>query len=213
MTTHDYDSESDPSLTQVEPTTARTNRGVEQSDLSTSADASGLPTESTASADQSLTAATDPGPAAADPGRAATDPGRHAQAEGSIAGQTEPANPYSPPAPESATVASESSGGLGSAPQVGTESSDGTSLFADAELEELRTRWDDVQAGFVDDPKDCVQKADGLVSAVVEQLTSGFTEARSRLEQQWSRGEEASTEDLRVALKRYREFFDRLLAV
>src|SRR4051812_34720998 len=61
--------------------------------------------------------------------------------------------------------------------------------------------------------RDCVQKADGLVSDVVRQLISGFTEARSRLEQQWSRGEEASTEDLRVALKRYREFFDRLLAV
>ena len=74
-------------------------------------------------------------------------------------------------------------------------------------------RWDNVQTGFVDDPKDCVQKADGLVSDVVEQLTNGFTEARSRLEQQWGRGEEASTEDLRVALKRYREFFDRLLAV
>ena len=206
MTTHDYHGETNPSLTQVEPTTARTNREVEQSDLSTSADASALPTESSASADQRSTAATDPDPAA-------TDPGRHAQAEGSIAGQQEPANPYSPPAPESATIASESSGGLGSAPQVGTESSNGTSLFADAELEELRTRWGDVQAGFVDDPKDCVQKADGLVSAVVEQLTSGFTEARSRLEQQWSRGEEASTEDLRVALKRYREFFDRLLAV
>ena len=42
---------------------------------------------------------------------------------------------------------------------------------------------------------------------------SGFAEARSRLEQQWSRGEDASTEDLRVALKRHREFFDRLLAV
>ena len=220
MTTHDYHGDTDPSLTQVEPTTARTDRGAEQSDLSTSADASDLPRGSTASADQWSTAATDPGPAATDPGRAATDPGRaamdpgrHAQAEGSIAGQTEPANPYSPPAPESATIASESSGDLGSAPQVGTESSNGTSLFADAELTELRTRWDNVQAGFVDDPKDCVQKADGLVSDVVEQLTSGFTEARSRLEQQWSRGEEASTEDLRVALKRYREFFDRLLAV
>jgi hypothetical protein len=81
------------------------------------------------------------------------------------------------------------------------------------ERDELRTRWDGVQAGFVDDPRDCVQQADGLVSDVVRQLISGFTEARSRLEQQWSRGEEASTEDLRVALKRYREFFDRLLAV
>jgi hypothetical protein len=87
------------------------------------------------------------------------------------------------------------------------------SLFADAERDGLRMRWNGVQAGFVDDPRDCVQKADALVSDVVQQLINGFTEARSRLEQQWSRGEEASTEDLRVALKRYREFFDRLLAV
>jgi hypothetical protein len=70
-----------------------------------------------------------------------------------------------------------------------------------------------VQASFVDDPKDCVQKADVLVSDLVEQLTSGFADARSHLEEQWARGEEASTEDLRVALMHYREFFQRLLAV
>ncbi|MDT5388153.1 MAG: hypothetical protein QOE04_1794 [Mycobacterium sp.] len=87
------------------------------------------------------------------------------------------------------------------------------SLFADDDLAELRARWNEVQAGFVDDPRACVQKADGLVSDVVTRLTSGFTEARSRLEHQWGRGEEASTEDLRVALTRYREFFERLLAV
>ena len=86
-------------------------------------------------------------------------------------------------------------------------------LFADDELAGLRARWDSVQAAFVDDPRECVQKADSLVSDLVEQLTSGFTDARSRLEEQWARGEEASTEDLRVALKRYREFFERLLAV
>ena len=70
-----------------------------------------------------------------------------------------------------------------------------------------------VQAAFVDDPKDCVQQADLLVSDVVEQFTTGFAQARSRLEEQWSRGQEASTEDLRMALMHYREFFDRLLAV
>ena len=86
------------------------------------------------------------------------------------------------------------------------------SLFADNDRSSLRSRWDDVQAGFVDDPKDCVQKADALVSDVVQQLTDGFSDARSRLEAQWARGEEASTEDLRQALKRYREFFERLLA-
>jgi hypothetical protein len=89
----------------------------------------------------------------------------------------------------------------------------GDDLFADDEMVGLRARWDSVQASFVDDPKECVHKADGLVSDVVEQLTSSFTHARSRLEEQWARGEEASTEDLRIALKRYREFFDRLLAV
>ncbi|MDT5130621.1 MAG: hypothetical protein QOH54_6265 [Mycobacterium sp.] len=94
-----------------------------------------------------------------------------------------------------------------------TESSTERELFADDELAGMRARWDNVQAGFVDDPRECVQKADSLVSDVVERLTTGFTQARSRLEEQWARGEEASTEDLRVALKRYREFFERLLAV
>ncbi|HEY2502470.1 MAG TPA: hypothetical protein VGI68_13905 [Mycobacterium sp.] len=86
-------------------------------------------------------------------------------------------------------------------------------LFADDDLAELRARWAGVQAAFVDDPKECVQKADVLVSDLVEQLTTGFAHARSRLEEQWERGEEASTEELRVALMHYREFFERLLAV
>ena len=95
---------------------------------------------------------------------------------------------------------------------MSTDQSRTNSLFAD-DTSGLRSRWDDVQAAFVDDPKECVQKADTLVAEVVEQLTNGFSEARSRLEAQWSRGEEASTEDLRLALKRYREFFQRLLSV
>ena len=90
--------------------------------------------------------------------------------------------------------------------------SDDELLFA-ADISGLRSRWDDVQAAFVDDPSECVQKADALVAEVVEQLTAGFSEARSRLEAQWARGEDASTEDLRLALRRYREFFQRLLAV
>jgi len=93
------------------------------------------------------------------------------------------------------------------------ESTSERALFADDQLAGLTARWDNVQAGFVDDPRDCVQKADGLVSDVVKQLTAGFADARTRLEEQWARGEEASTEDLRVALKQYREFFQRLLAV
>ncbi|MBY0286322.1 MAG: hypothetical protein K2X52_04150 [Mycobacteriaceae bacterium] len=85
-------------------------------------------------------------------------------------------------------------------------------LLFNADASGLRSRWDDIQAVFVDDPADCVQKADTLVAEVVEQVTAGFSEARSRLEAQWAKGEEASTEDLRLALQRYREFFQRLLA-
>lgn len=96
-----------------------------------------------------------------------------------------------------------------SGPDTATE----ISLFGETELSGFRSRWDDVQAAFVDDPRGCVQKADGLVAEVVDALTAGFSEARSRMEAQWTRGEEVSTEDLRLALKRYREFFQRLLAV
>src|SRR6476661_6381787 len=92
------------------------------------------------------------------------------------------------------------------APAAKDETSPGESLFAEDELSVLRLRWDEVQSSFVDDPRQCVQKADGLVQDVVDRLTTGFSEARSRLEEQWARGEEGSTEDLRLALKRYREF-------
>jgi hypothetical protein len=86
-------------------------------------------------------------------------------------------------------------------------------LFADDELQSFRSRWEEVQRSFVDEPQGSVQKADALVSDLVERLTAGFTEARSGLEEQWKQGEEASTEDLRVALTRYRAFFQRLLEV
>ena len=114
---------------------------------------------------------------------------------------------------ESSTALTESSEvGTGTS-TARTEPSTDKSLFADDDVSGLRSRWDDVQAAFVDDPKECVQKADALVAEVVERLTTGFSEARSRLEAQWARGEEASTEDLRLSLKRYREFFQRLLSV
>jgi hypothetical protein len=91
--------------------------------------------------------------------------------------------------------------------------SGGQTLFADGELSDLRSRWTEVQSAFVDDPRECVQKADGLVADVVDRLTAGFSHTRSGLEEQWSRGEQASTEDLRIALQQYRDFFERLLAV
>lgn len=86
-------------------------------------------------------------------------------------------------------------------------------LFDDSELQSFRGRWEQVQGEFVDEPRDSVRKADDLVSDLVERLTSGFAETRAGLEEQWNKGEEASTEDLRVALTRYRTFFQRLLKV
>ena len=86
-------------------------------------------------------------------------------------------------------------------------------LFAGEERDRLGGQWDAVQAAFVDDPRAAVERADALVAEVVQILTTSFTGERSRLEQQWSQGEDVSTEDLRQALHRYRSFFERLLHV
>jgi len=122
-----------------------------------------------------------------------------------------------PPAEDESLTTGDESSAAGEPSQMETEPSSEPStersLLADNDLSGLRSRWDDVQAAFVDNPKECVQKADILVAEVVEQLTTGFSDARSRLEAQWARGEKVSTEDLRVALKRYRDFFQRLLSV
>jgi hypothetical protein len=85
-------------------------------------------------------------------------------------------------------------------------------VLAEDDAAELRERWERLQARFVDEPQEAVEEADGLVSDVFDQLTRTFAAERGSLEEQWNRGEEASTEDLRVALQRYRSFFERLLA-
>lgn len=91
------------------------------------------------------------------------------------------------------------------------EDSASARLFSDAEMGDLRSRWDNVQAEFVDEPKRAVKEADQLVATVMQKLTSGFANERTLLEKQWDSGAEVSTEDLRVALQRYRTFFGRLL--
>lgn len=90
---------------------------------------------------------------------------------------------------------------------------DGTPLFPSNELNDLRTRWKEIQTAFVDEPRKAVEQADGLVASAMKRLAEVFAQERSRLEQQWDRGDNVSTEDLRVALQRYRSFFDRLLSV
>ena len=86
-------------------------------------------------------------------------------------------------------------------------------LFPGAEIEALRTRWEAIQTGFVDEPKTAVTEADALVAQTVTRLAEVFAEERTNLEKQWGHEGNISTEELRVALRRYRSFFDRLLSV
>ncbi|MGC2474302.1 MAG: hypothetical protein WA485_08200 [Candidatus Sulfotelmatobacter sp.] len=91
---------------------------------------------------------------------------------------------------------------------------DGTGpLFPSEELHGLRARWKEIQIAFVDEPRKAVEQADGLVASAMKRLAEVFAEERAGLERQWDRGDDVSTENLRVALQRYRAFFDRLLSV
>src|SRR5512146_1979329 len=93
------------------------------------------------------------------------------------------------------------------------DQSDRIALFEPAQLNEFKGRWSEVQAGFVDEPRRAVQQADMLVSDVISRITDSFGRERTQLEQQWDRGGDVSTEDLRQALQRYRSFFSRLLSL
>ncbi len=88
-----------------------------------------------------------------------------------------------------------------------------TPLLAGDVVNELRTRWTDIQAGFVDEPRHAVEQADSLVAEAIKRLAETFANERNQLEGQWDRGGDVSTEDLRQALQRYRSFFSRLLSV
>jgi len=86
-------------------------------------------------------------------------------------------------------------------------------LFPNNEADRLRSEWTDIQAAFVDAPREAVQRADQLVAGTMKHIAEVFAGERRNLEQQWDRGDNVTTEDLRVALQRYRAFFDRLLSL
>jgi hypothetical protein len=77
----------------------------------------------------------------------------------------------------------------------------------------LQVDWQSVQASFVDEPRQAVQRADELVAFAIKQIAETFARERSTLEAQWDRDGDVSTEDLRVALTKYRSFFHRLLSL
>jgi len=86
-----------------------------------------------------------------------------------------------------------------------------TPLFSESEISDLRARWSNIQAEFVDEPRNSVEQADQLVATAMQKLADGFANERASLEKQWDSGDNVSTEDLRIALQRYRTFFGRLL--
>ena len=87
------------------------------------------------------------------------------------------------------------------------------SLFEADEAKRFRDRWLIIQGNFVDDPTASVKQADDLVTDVIKSVTTSFSNRRLDLEKQWHGDTDVSTEDLRMAIKRYRSFFDRLLTL
>src|SRR5438046_591652 len=84
-----------------------------------------------------------------------------------------------------------------------SKTEDSAPLFPNAELENLRGRWKEIQTAFVDEPRKAVEQADGLVASAMKRLAEMFAAERSKLEQQWDRGDSVSNEDLRVHFQRY----------
>jgi len=87
------------------------------------------------------------------------------------------------------------------------------SLLQREAIDELRSRWNSIQIEFVDEPRSSVERADALVAEVMKRIAQMFAEKRAVLDEQWVNHEDVSTEDLRVALQRYRSFFNRLLSL
>ncbi|MCB5179775.1 hypothetical protein [Streptomyces antimicrobicus] len=94
----------------------------------------------------------------------------------------------------------------------GGDLADEEPLMSESRAADFRDQWSNIQGGFVDDPKEAVHAADALVASVMQHLASSFAEHKESLEKQWQSGEEVATEDLRLALQRYRSFFNRLLS-
>jgi hypothetical protein len=86
-------------------------------------------------------------------------------------------------------------------------------LFAQHDTQDFRSRWEKIQSGFVDEPRKAVEQADELVASAIKRLAEVLATERQKLEAEWGKSDNVSTEELRVALRRYRSFFDRLLSV
>jgi hypothetical protein len=86
-------------------------------------------------------------------------------------------------------------------------------LFTQQAATDFRSRWDRVQRSFVDNPQEAIRAGDELVAQVISSLAETFSNQRSQLEAELKQTDQSSTESLRLALRRYRSFFERLLSI
>jgi hypothetical protein len=86
-----------------------------------------------------------------------------------------------------------------------------TTLFDREDAEHFRTRWNEIQGSFVDEPRLAVEQADALVREATGKITQLFASEHDLLENQWKQGNDVSTEDLRKTLQHYHAFFNRLV--
>jgi hypothetical protein len=86
-------------------------------------------------------------------------------------------------------------------------------LLPQENVDRFQSRWSSIQTRFVDDPRNSVEQADSLVAELLKEIAQMFATERQMLEKQWTSGDDVSTEDLRIALQRYRSFFNRLLSL
>jgi hypothetical protein len=116
-------------------------------------------------------------------------------------------------APVGGETAAPAGSGTPTTDRVDTGGDAAAPLLPADQSDRFEHRWHEIQTSFVDEPRAAVEQADTLVAELMQELASGFSETRSRLEAQWdNEGGDVSTEDLRVALTRYRSFFNRLLS-
>jgi hypothetical protein len=135
-----------------------------------------------------------------DPDRDMRDPDRDTRDPLDDAGEPAAADPVATEPTAATTTGTTGTSGV----------DDAAPLLPDGEG--FQSRWEEIQVRFVDEPRGAVEDADALVATVMQRLAEGFAQERERLEAQWGRGEDISTEDLRIALQRYRSFFQRLLS-
>ena len=84
------------------------------------------------------------------------------------------------------------------------------SLVGSLDADGIRNRFLDIQAGFVDEPRQAVEEAGRFVDELLQQVADALREQRAQLA---GATDEGSTEDLRLALRAYRQFVDRILGM